>query len=73
MHKPRVHKSHAPRLLKVHVPKTKYRTVRIRRADGTVMTGYRDSQGTHLRGPDGRFTHCSRQSAGAADIDIACH
>jgi hypothetical protein len=35
------------------------------------MTGYRDSFGTHLRGPDGRIIHCQRQ-AGAADIDIAC-
>jgi hypothetical protein len=45
--------------------------VRVRRADGAVMTGYRDSLGTHLRGSDGRTIHCQRQT-GAADIDVAC-
>jgi hypothetical protein len=46
--------------------------VRIKRPDGTVMTGYRDSSGTHLRGQDGKTIHCQRQTVGAADIDIAC-
>jgi len=71
LHRARVH---APRPHKFRAPKTKstYKSVRMRRADGTVMTGYRDSLGTHLRGPDGRTVHCQRQTFGAADIDVAC-
>lgn len=63
LHLARPHKSRASHAA--------YRSVRVRRADGTVMTGYRDSLGTHLRGPDGRTIHCQRQ-VGAADIDVAC-
>jgi hypothetical protein len=69
-HKPRTH-THAPRPHKVRVPKSTFRTVRVRRADGTMMTGYRDSTGTHLMGPNGRTVHCQRQT-GVADIDVAC-
>lgn len=62
----------APRPHKPRAPKSTYRTVRVTRSDGTVMTGYRDAMGTHLHGPDGRTIHCRRQTAGAADIDVAC-
>jgi hypothetical protein len=72
-HKPRLQKPHVPRPHKVRAPKSTYRTVRIRRSDGTTMTGYRDSMGTHIHGPDGRTIHCQRQTVGAADIDVACH
>ena len=68
---PRKMRVHAPRPHNPHAPHAAMRSVRVRRADGTVMTGYRDSLGTHLHGPDGRTIHCQRQ-AGAADIDIAC-
>jgi hypothetical protein len=67
-HRMRTPHVHAPRLRK---PRSRLRTVRLRGPHGAVMTGYRDSFGTHLRGPDGRIIHCQRQ-AGAADIDIAC-
>ncbi len=72
-HKPHIH---APRIRairphKVHAPRTTYKTVRVRRADGTVMTGYRDSSGTHLRGPDGRTVTCQREIS-PAEIDVAC-
>ena len=66
---PRVHTPRAP---KVHAPKSTYRSVRIRRADGTVLTGHRDSLGTHLTGPDGRAVNCQRQ-VGATDINVTCH
>ncbi len=73
-HKARVH---APRIRairphKIRAPRNTYKTVRVRRADGTMMTGYRDSSGTHLRGPDGRTVNCQRE-IGAAEIDVACH
>jgi DNA/RNA endonuclease G (NUC1) len=71
-HKPRAPKAHVPRPHKIRVPKSTYKTVRVRRADGTVMTGYKDSAGTHLRRPDGSFTHCQRQVS-AAEIDVSCH
>jgi hypothetical protein len=62
---------HVPRPHRVHASKSAYRSVRVRRADGAVMTGYRDSLGTHLRGSDGRTIHCQRQTGGA-DIEVAC-
>jgi len=68
----RAHKMRAPRPHAEKAPKKAYRTVRVKRADGTVLTGYRDSTGTHLRGADGRTIHCQRQKFGAADVDIAC-
>jgi hypothetical protein len=72
LHKPRLHKAHALRPHKPPAPKSTYHTVRVRRPDGTVMTGYKDSLGTHLHGPDGRTVHCQHQTYGAADIDITC-
>jgi hypothetical protein len=71
---PHPHKSrvHTPRPHKLSAPKSPYRSVRIRRADGTVMTGYRDALGTHLHDPDGRTVHCQRQTFGAADINVDC-
>ena len=71
-HKPRAPKVHVPRPHKVRAPRITYKTVRIRRADGTVMTGYRDSSGTHLHRPDGGMINCSRDVS-AAEIDVACH
>ncbi|HEY4028744.1 MAG TPA: hypothetical protein VGM25_00240 [Caulobacteraceae bacterium] len=69
IHKPRIH---SPRPHKPRTPKSAYRTVRVRRADGRVMTGYRDSLGTHLRHADGRTVNCQRQ-VGAADVNVTCH
>lgn len=63
---------HTPRLPRPHRPRSAYRSVRVRRADGTVLRGYRDSLGTHLTGPDGRRVDCQRQRLGGADVDIAC-
>ena len=73
-HKARVH---APRIRtirphKVRAPRSTYKSVRVKRADGTLMTGYRDSSGTHLRGSDGRTVNCQREVS-AAEIDVACH
>lgn len=68
VHRMRTPHVHAPHIRK---PRASYRSVRVRRADGAVMTGYRDSLGTHLTGPDGRTIHCQRQ-IGAADIEVAC-
>lgn len=65
-------KSFAPHVHKPRAPKGAYKTVRIRRADGTVVTGYRDSLGTHLHEPGGRTVTCRRQTFSAADIDVAC-
>lgn len=72
-HSARAPHAHVPRphVARPHRSRSSFRTVRIRRADGQVMTGYRDSLGTHLRGPDGRNVECQRQ-IGAADIDVAC-
>jgi hypothetical protein len=72
LHKPRLHKAHAPRPHKPRAPTNTYRTVRLRRADGTVMTGYRDESGTYLHKPGGRTIRCQRQTYGAADVDIDC-
>jgi hypothetical protein len=74
VHKTRVHtpRPHTPRAPRLRAPNSTYKSVRVRRVDGTVMTGYWDSLGTHLRGPDGRTVHCQRQAFGAADIDVAC-
>ena len=67
---PRIHAAHV-RTPRPHKPHNGFRSVRVRRADGSVLSGYRDSLGTHLRGADGRSINCQRQ-IGAADIDIAC-
>ena len=72
LHKPRLHKIRAPRPHQPRAPKSTYRTVRLRRADGTVMTGYRDESGTYLHKPGGRTIRCQRQTYGAADVDIDC-
>lgn len=70
-HKPRLPGVHAPRIHEPRVSRKTFRTVRITRADGSVWTGYRDSLGTHLTGPDGRTIHC-RKNIGPADIDVSC-
>lgn len=63
--------AHLSRAHKPRAPRKAYRSIRIQRADGSVLTGYRDSIGTHLTGPDGRTVHC-RRGAGGHDIEIAC-
>jgi hypothetical protein len=72
-HVPGLHLPHVrtPRAHKPRPPRKTYRSVRIRRADGSVWTGYRDDLGTHLTGPDGQTVHC-RRGVGAADIEVAC-
>ncbi len=67
-HKPRIHVS---RPHKARAPRSTYKTVRIRRADGTEMTGYRDSFGTHLHRSDGSTINCTRRVT-AANVDVSC-
>lgn len=73
MHAPRIRapRIRAPRPYVSRRPRNAYRSVHIRRADGSEWTGYRDSLGTHLSGPGGRTINCQR-GVGAADIEVAC-
>ena len=71
---PKLHKARQPKahIAKPRKPRNAHRSVRIKREDGTVWTGYRDELGTHLTGPDGRRVNCQRSPIGAADIEVAC-
>ena len=73
VHAPRIRTAriHTPRLRTPRASRKASRSIRITRADGTVLTGTRDSLGTHLAGPDGRRVDCKR-GIGAADIEVSC-
>lgn len=63
-----------PRIRKPRAPRSySYRSVTIRRPDGTVLRGYRDNFGTHLTGPDGKVLNCQRSRFSGKDIAVACH
>jgi hypothetical protein len=79
-------RGHGPRVPHMRVPHVKVphvkvprpprprrlRSVSVKRADGTMLHGYRDSYGTHLRGLDGKTVNCQSSGLGAADVNIAC-
>jgi len=69
---PKILHAKRPRIPRLRRPRQTYRSVSVRRADGTVLHGYRDSTGTHLTGPDGKMTHCQRSDGGVSDINVAC-
>jgi hypothetical protein len=68
---PKIPHARRPRIPRLRKPRATYRSVTVRRADGTVLHGHRDALGTHLTGPDGKSVTCKRGSGGA-DINIAC-
>jgi hypothetical protein len=73
LHVPKVGAVH--RLKTPHIPRARrytYRSITVRRADGTVLRGYRDNDGTHLRGPDGKLTRCRKSSQGFDGDEIVC-
>lgn len=73
----RSHEPRAPSLRSLGIKSPRARPYRsrsltIHRADGTVVRGYRDTYGTHLRDSNGRTTNCRRNKSSLAGVDLTC-